>query len=395
MMRRLLLYALLLLALAALLRVDFYFSIVYLVVLVYLLARMWMRRAGAGLRFARHGTTRAFVGQRVTVEVEVRNTSRLPLPWVEVRESLPVALTSPPFRHQVFSLGAGEAATFRYTLDCRQRGYHSLGPLQAIIGDPLGLEVRRITHPATDQVIIYPRVVPLQRLGLPARAPLAVLRTPVPLFEDSTRLTGVRPYQVGDSLRRMHWSASARTGQLQVKLFQPAIARETLICLNMDRNDYDPQHFYDAIELAIVSAASLATHIVVRERLAVGLATQAQDPLSGQVERFALPPRRERAALIAMLEVLARVQMCTNTAFNDLLQRETSHLSWGATVTVITGRPNEALFDTLVRLRSSGFAVALLLIQQGKLEPALQSRAALLHIPIYSIWQERDLEEGR
>ncbi len=127
MMRRLLLYALLLLALAALLRVDFYFSIVYLVVLVYLLARMWMRRAGAGLRFARHGTTRAFVGQRVTVEVEVRNTSRLPLPWVEVRESLPVALTSPPFRHQVFSLGAGEAATFRYTLDCRQRGYHSLG----------------------------------------------------------------------------------------------------------------------------------------------------------------------------------------------------------------------------------------------------------------------------
>ncbi len=394
-MRRLLLYALLLLAIAALLRIDFYFSIVYLVVLVYLLARMWMQHAGAALKVVRHGSTRAFVGQQATVEVEIRNASRLPLPWVEVRESLPVALTSPPFRHQVFSLGAGETARFRYTLDCRQRGYHILGPLQAIIGDPLGLEVRRLTYTMPDTLIVYPRVVPLYRLGLPSRAPLAVLRTPVPLFEDTTRLTGVRPYRVGDSLRRMHWSASARTGQLQVKLYQPAIARETLICLDMDRANYDPQHFYDAIELAIVSAASIATHIVVHERLAAGLATQALDPLTGQVERFALPPRRERAALIAMLEVLARVQMCTGTSFADFLQRETSHLSWGATVAVITGRPNEALFDTLVRLRSSGFAVALLLIQQGKIAPELQSRAALLHIPVYSIWQERDLEEGR
>lgn len=394
-MRRILPYALLLLALAALLRIDFYFSIVYLLAAVYLLARLWMREAGGRLRFARHGTTRAFVGQQVTVEVEVHNTSRLPLPWVEVRESLPVALTSPPFRHQVLSLGAGEKATFRYMLDCRQRGYHRLGPLQAILGDPLGLEVRRLTHEARDTVIVYPRVVPLARLGLPSRAPLAVLRTPVPLFEDTTRLTGVRPYRVGDSLRRMHWSASARTGALQVKLFQPAIARETLICLDLDRGNYDPQHFYDAIELAIVSAASIATHIVVRERLAVGLATQALDPLTQQVERFALPPRRERAALIAMLEVLARAQLCTGTHLPDFLQQETAHLSWGSTVAVITGRPNEALFDTLVQLRTGGFAVTLLLIQQGKVVPELQARAALLHIPIFSIWQERDLEEGR
>ncbi len=394
-MRRLLFYILLLLALAALLRIDFYFTIVYLLVLTYLLARGWIRRAARGLRFARRGFSRAFVGERVEIEVEVRNTSRLPLPWVEVRESLPIALTAPPFRHHVLSLGAGESAVFRYTLDCRQRGYHRLGPLQAIIGDPLGLEVRRITHNESDTVIVYPRVIPLSRLGLPARAPLAVLRTPVPLFEDTTRLMGVRPYRVGDSLRRMHWSASARTGNLQVKLFQPAIARETLICLDLDRGNYDPQHFYDAIELAIVSAASIATHIVVHERLAVGLATQALDPLTERTERFALPPRRERAALIGLLEVLARVQMCQGTNFADFLQQETAHLSWGSTVAIITGRPNEALFDTLVRLRSSGFAVALLLIQQGKLSPELRSRAELLHIPVHSIWQERDLEEGR
>ncbi len=394
-MRRLLFYALLLLGLAALLRIDFYFSLVYLLVLVYVLAREWIRRTAKGLHFARQGHIRAFVGQQVTVEVEVRNASRLPLPWIEVRESLPVALTAPPFRHHVLSLGAGETARFRYTLDCRQRGYHRLGPLQAILGDPLGLEVRRVTYAQEDTVIVYPRVIPLSRLGLPSRAPLAVLRTPIPLFEDTTRLMGVRPYRVGDSLRRMHWTASARTASLQVKQFQPAIARETLICLDLNRANYDPQHFYDAIELAIVTAASIATHIIVHERLAVGLAAQALDPLTNQVERFAFPPRRERAALMAMLEVLARAQMCQGTDFADFLQRETAHLSWGSTVAVITGRPNEALLDTLIRLRTSGFAVALLLIQQGKLTPELRQRAALLHIPVYGIWQERDLEEAR
>ena len=99
---------------------------------------------------------------------------------------------------------------------------------------------------------------------------------------------GVRPYQIGDSPRRIHWSATASAGQMLVKRYQPAIARETLICLDLDLTSYTGKRFYDATELAIVTAASIANHIAVREGLPVGLATQALDPL--QEDRGTIRP---------------------------------------------------------------------------------------------------------
>ncbi len=68
------------------------------------------------------------------------------------------------------------------------------------------------------------------------------------------------------------------------------------------------------------------------------------------------------------------------------------NLSWGATLTVITGRESEALFDTLVYLRRAGFAVALILVQSGRPSAELRKRSDLLNLPIHRVWREQDLE---
>ncbi|NIN74495.1 MAG: hypothetical protein GTO34_04905, partial [Xanthomonadales bacterium] len=75
-----------------------------------------------------------------------------------------------------------------------------------------------------------------------------------------------------------------------------------------------------------------------------------------------------------------------------LLRRESVNLSWGATLTVITGRESEALFDTLVYLRRAGFAVALILVQSGRPSAELRKRSDLLNLPIHRVWREQDLE---
>jgi len=248
---------------------------------------------------------------------------------------------------------------------------------------------------APEHVIVYPRVVPLQQLGLPTRSPLAALPARLHLFEDPARVMGVRDYQRGDSPRRIHWTATASAGRLLVKQYQPAIARETLICLDLDQEDYERRQQYTATELAIVVAASIANHIIVREELPAGLITEAFDPLSEEQSQFLLPPRSERAHLMSLLEVLARVQIATESSFVDLLRRESVKLSWGTTLSVITGRESEALFDTLVYLRRAGFAVALILVQSTRPSAELQKRADLLGVPVHRVWRERDLETWR
>ncbi len=394
-MRRFVPFLLSLFVIAAILRVDFFFTIVYLFFAVYLLSRLWARRTAERLRVQRHFVPRAFLGDRVPVEVTVHNTGWLPIPWLEVNETLPIQLTAPPFHRRVVSLGAHERRRLQYTLNCRQRGYYPIGPLTMQTGDLLGIERRSLARAEPSYLIVYPRVVPLQRLGLPTRSPLVTLPALSPLFEDPARVMGVRDYQPGDSPRRLHWTATASTGRLLVKQYQPAIARETLICLDMDQGNYERGQRYTATELAIVVSASIANHVVVKEGLPVGLATEAWDPMLNDQARFFLPPRPERAHLMSLLEILARVRVTSGVSFVDLLRRTSVNLAWGATLTVITGHESEALFDTLVYLRRAGFTVALILVQSGRPSPELKRRSDLLHIPIHRVWHERDLETWR
>lgn len=394
-MRKLVPFLLILFVIAAFLRVDFFFTILYLFFGVYLLSRLWSRRMVERLSVQRRFVDRGFLGDRVNVEVTVENLGWLPIPWLEVHEALPVQLIAPPFHRRVISLGPRERRKLGYTLNCRRRGYYPIGPMTMQTGDLLGIDRRSVAQAAPEHIIVYPRVVPLQKLGLPTHSPLVALPARSYLFEDPARVMGVRDYEQGDSPRRIHWTATASVGRLLVKQYQPAIARETLICLDMDQENYERGQRFTATELAIVVAASIANHIVVQEGLPVGLSTEARDPLLNDQAHFFLPARSERAHLMSLLEVLARVQVARGAPFVDLLRRVSVKLAWGATLTVITGRESEALFDTLLYLRRSGFAVALVLVQPGRPSVELRKRSDLLSLPVHRVWREVDLEVWR
>ena len=53
------------------------------------------------------------------------------------------------------------------------------------------------------------------------------------LFEDPSLFAGVRPYQPGDPLRRIHWKATARVGRPVSRRYDPAREREVLIAVDM------------------------------------------------------------------------------------------------------------------------------------------------------------------
>jgi uncharacterized protein (DUF58 family) len=190
--------------------------------------------------------------------------------------------------------GRGRRA-WTYTLTCRQRGYYRLGPLRLQTGDLLGMEQRSLLVREPRHLTVYPRIVALEQLGLPTRSALTTLPARTPLFEDPSRIMGVRSYQAGDSPRRIHWPATARTGSLLVKQYQPAIARETHICLDLCLRDYLLRERHTATEMAIVAAASLAHHIVVREGLPAGLAVVGVVPAGDEPAQQSPDPSHSAA----------------------------------------------------------------------------------------------------
>lgn len=90
-------FILILFVLAALLRIDFFFTIVYLLIGVYIVTRFWTRRMLTRLTFKRRLPERAFLGEAITVTLTLENLSILPVPWLLLNDSFSPVLSTPPF----------------------------------------------------------------------------------------------------------------------------------------------------------------------------------------------------------------------------------------------------------------------------------------------------------
>lgn len=390
-MRRFLPFLIGLFLVAALLRIDFYFTLAYLFFGLYLLARTWTRRGLASLRFERRFPPRVFVGDDTNVTVAVTNPGRLPVPWLQVHESLPVDLATPPLHQAVLSLAPGEQRTFSYRLHCRKRGVYRLGPLTIQAGDLLALVPVRVSEFAPEPIVVYPRVLPIARLRLPTHSPRVALAARAPLFQDPARVGGVRDYLPGDSPRRIHWTASAASGHLVVKRFQPAIARDCLLCLDLSPEGYPVRERGELSELAIEVAASLASHIVHRERLPVGLVAQGYDALHQAAEHFYLPPHAQAGHLSHLLWVLARLQL-GGPPLAAVLRDIRPRLAWGTTVVAITAQPGADLFAGLGGLRQAGYAVSLFAVSGRHAPEVDRQAAATLGIDLHQVRLGREGE---
>lgn len=384
---------------------------------------------------------RAMFGEEITLSLVVENAKILPLPWLETADALPRAL---PLKGHKMRIGSGsmgnivtldclfsprwyDRVTRNYTILCNTRGVHTFGPTVLRSGDVFGFVSREAQLAQRQYLLVYPLVVPITSLGLPARHPFGDRRAPRRLLEDPSRVVGVRDYVYGDSLRRVNWKATARTMELQSKVYEATTTYTMVLFLNasMRLDDYYGIH-PELQELAICAAASL-TNWCIDEGYAVGLYSNSimfmpdeesfmgatnkrlsegsgddEDDAEREVreanERTAIAAqlKRRRIHVAAssneaqrqrIMEVLARIQPYFGTSIEDVIQAERTHLPAGSTVVVITGNISDALLDNLARLRQGGHTISILFV--GDAPPPLRlSGVTLYHIGGEETWKQ-------
>jgi len=192
-----------------------------------LLAWLWTALANRPLRVTRKLPS----GERLEgddVEVEVRLASErrlLPARWTLREEIGKLGERSTP-------LAADGHA--RYVLERLARGRYEFEGSTAVIEDPFGLERVEQALDSPGALLVYPRLVELDRLfsegGTRSHDGRQLLLRRPSGFD----LHSVREYEHGDSLRKVHWRSTARRAQLMVKELEDSPRDEAAIVLDAD-----------------------------------------------------------------------------------------------------------------------------------------------------------------
>ncbi|MCB0114590.1 MAG: DUF58 domain-containing protein [Caldilineaceae bacterium] len=388
---------------AIFLRMDWIYYLIYVVGGVWLFSHWWVRRSLGKITVSRRLNPKAFTGEDVDVEIVVTNKSRLPVPWLRIHESAPIELQSSDSYKTVLSVGGRSQAQHTFRLHCQRRGYYDVGPLRLYTGDLFGFAESAWQESNPTHLTVYPQVLTLPQLGLPSQLPFGTVKTRQRIFEDPTRIGGVRPYDSGDSMRHIHWRASAHENTLLVKKFQPSIALDTTVVLDLNDEAFPSRERYSGSEWAIVIAASLVSHLA-ENRQAVGLFSNGWDPFS-EHEVQPIHSQTGRGHLMAILDILARIQLRKsppengteaaadhpNVAIESWLLNHATSLTWGTTLIVVTPRLSEALIWSLHSLYRRGITVLVLVCVHHADFKEAHARAEALGITAYEVIWESDL----
>lgn len=360
-----------------------------LLLITFGLSWFWTRYSLSGIRYERNfSERRVFPGEPVNLVVRVTNRSPLPLAWFECDDEVlaDIQMTKGSLKQteavKVRYLSNNtpllwyERVSWHYQFVPVKRGYFRFGPLSLRSGDPFGLFTRYEQRDNLDHLIVYPRIVPLMKYGLPARQPLGERRSDRQIFEDPSRTIGVRDYTSADPFKRIHWSATARRQQLQVKVYEPTTTPQAIVFLNIttfERSMYglDPVMFERAVTLAASAVAQL-----IEERHATGLFVNTS--MVGADQPVKLWPSRDPGQLMLVLEALAKLTVISTSNFEEILDAAGSRMPWGATLVLVTVLLESQLVATILQLRSAGHRIVILFMGEAPagIDPILLARNA-------------------
>ncbi len=364
---------LLVLAIGFLLRSPVLLTLGFLLTLTIALAWVWNRNVLRRVTFERtFPGHRFFPGDETAVEITIANRKLLPLAWLRWEDRFPAQAdllhgrleTEGTAGRRILSRGTTvrwyQRVRWRYPLRLPQRGLLTFGPATLRSGDLFGFFEQEERLAQVDRLLVYPRLVPLAELGLPARYLLGETPAPRQLFTDPVRTVGIRDYRPGDSFRHIHWPASARRQQLQVKVHEPVATLQLALFLDLDTF----AHYWEGLrtevtEYAISVAASVAK-AAIEAGYAVGLYVNGVAAESDQPVRLA--PSRHPGQLEQILEGLARLVPFSVVPMSRLLPEQLPRLALGSTVVLISSLARPDLLPVLVRLRDRGRRITLLYI---------------------------------
>jgi uncharacterized protein (DUF58 family) len=371
---------------------------------------IWSAVSLRGLKFTRSARTlRAQVGQIFEERFDIQNPSIVPRFWLEIVDTSTLPGTD---GSRVLTMIQGrQSRSYLARTRLLRRGVFPLGPTEISSGDLFGLFPVRISLPASDTLLVYPMMFDVRNFpnppGLLPGGEALRRRT----HQITPNAAGIREYEPGDPLNRIHWLSTARRRRMMVKEFELDPLADVWLILDAQKaiqcaNPQPEQEFQtkdiwqrykkfslppSTEEYGVSIAASLARSYLRKGR-AVGLV--------GAGQHLALiSPDRGGRQLGKILEALALLRAEGMIPLRGLVETQVKHMVRGSTVVLISPTiSNEAalLADYLLQ---RGLKPVVILLQADTFGGApgsgdLLTRIKMLGVPVRAVECGTELEQA-
>jgi uncharacterized protein (DUF58 family) len=334
------------------------------------LAVVWVRLSARPPQVTRHGAARDVVeGDDVRIELSVDVASAVPPLSLVADERLGRLGRR---RVDLERVGRRRFAA-RYELERVPRGRYAFDAVRLTVEDPFGLARTELVQGEQQALLVYPRLVELDRLFSEGGAHAQEGRRLLLRRPSGFELHSVREYEQGESLRKVHWRSTARRGQLMVKELEDAPRDEVAVLLDGTGAGFD---------VAVRAAGSiLQAHVRRGRRCALVVNSAARD-----VQSVATEHDWHRA-----LELLAAAEPDPRTPGHALLQGGGGVAARSLELVVVTSRIDAPLVDRLVQRVLSRRGVSVVYVQTSDVREPQLLRLQSFGIPLAIVRAGDDL----
>ena len=335
---------------------------------------------------------RVFIDEETEMTISVLNRKPLPLGKLSVVDEIPdevevadarMAVSSSPNTNIIMhntSLAWYERIRWEYKIKGNRRGYFKIGPARMESGDLFGFFESHKPVERNDYILVYPKVVPLPELGIPAVRPLGETRGGIRIFQDESRPSGLREYEVGDPLKIVDWKATARMQSLQVRTFDPSSAFTVILVVMVETSERTWQGYSPVnLERVITSAASVANY-ATEQQYSVGLFSNGTPILADRPMRLDAASAPEQ--LTIRLETLATIMPLSVGPMAPQLAENTRRFPMGSTLVVISALLQDEMVDAIEELQRQGYRVVVIYVGDGEI-PVMPDRVILHDLRAY------------
>jgi uncharacterized protein (DUF58 family) len=219
------------------------------------------RRQRASVRVERHlSPNRVSVDQPAMVTVLMENTGTRRTPLLLAEERLDYVLGDRP-RFLLGRMAPTERRQVQYEVRAHLRGRRALGPLTVQLRDPFGLTARFAQIGGTSDIVVLPRIEALTEGRPPGDGVGAEGEIPHMVALHGEDDQSIREYRDGDDLRRIHWPATARTGDLMVRQEDRPARRRAVVVLDPRADGHRGSGTGSSFEWAVTAVASMVSHL--------------------------------------------------------------------------------------------------------------------------------------